>query len=72
MPSQHKPKKVGRPALPKGHAKSGAIQVRLNDADRKRVELAAKASNQTVSDWIRSTLSVALEIRSDKAGRVAN
>jgi predicted HicB family RNase H-like nuclease len=63
MPSQPKPapKKVGRPALPKGHAKSGAIQVRLNDDDRKRVELAAKKSKQTVSEWIRSTINMALE-----------
>ena len=26
MPSQPKPKKMGRPVLPKGHAKSGKIQ----------------------------------------------
>jgi uncharacterized protein (DUF1778 family) len=61
MPSQPKPKKVGRPKLPKGHAKAGAIQVRLNDDDRKKVERAAKATKQTVSEWIRSILSAALE-----------
>src|SRR5271165_7435712 len=56
MPSQLKPRKPGRPRLPKGHAKSGAIQVRLNDDARKQVEAAAKASKQTVSEWIRSTI----------------
>lgn len=56
MPNLPKPKKVGRPKLPKGHAKSGAIQVRLNAEDRKRVNTAAKAKGQTVSDWIRGTL----------------
>ncbi len=56
MPSQPKPKKVGRPKLPKAHAKSGTIQVRLNAKDRKNVEVAAKANKQTVSDWVRSTI----------------
>jgi hypothetical protein len=51
-----KPKKVGRPVLPKGHAKTGALQVRLNTEDRRRVEQAAKASKQTLSEWIRQTL----------------
>ena len=62
MPTQPKPKKVGRPKLPKGQAKAGAIQVRLNDDDRKKVAIAAKARKQTVSEWIRSTLSAALEV----------
>jgi uncharacterized protein (DUF1778 family) len=49
------------PNFPKGHAKAGSIQVRLNDDDRRRVEKAAKPQKQTVSEWIRSTLSAALE-----------
>jgi predicted HicB family RNase H-like nuclease len=61
MPTQPKPKKVGRPKLPKGQAKAGAIQVRLNDDDRKKVTIAAKARKQTVSEWIRSTLNAAME-----------
>jgi len=60
MPSQPKPRKPGRPKLPKGHAKAGAIQVRLNDEVRKLVEAAAKASKQTVSEWIRSTIDAKL------------
>jgi uncharacterized protein (DUF1778 family) len=61
MPTKPKPRKVGRPKLPKGQAKAAPIQVRLNDDDRKRVEKAAKSRKQTVSEWIRSTLSAALE-----------
>jgi len=56
MPAQPKPKKVGRPTMPKGHAKASIVPVRFSPDDRKRVEKAAKASNQSVSQWIRSTL----------------
>jgi uncharacterized protein (DUF1778 family) len=51
-----KPKPVGRPKLPKAHAKSSIIPVRFNTEDRKRVEGAAKASGQKVSEWVRDTL----------------
>jgi uncharacterized protein (DUF1778 family) len=55
-----KPKKVGRPKLPKGTAKAGKVQVRLSVDEQKRIEAAAKASKQRVSEWIRSTLIAAL------------
>ena len=59
---QPKPKRsVGRPRLPKGEAKGTIVPVRFNAVDRKRVEKAAKASKQTVSDWIRNALNTALE-----------
>ena len=51
-----KPKPVGRPKLPKAHAKASIIPVRFNPDDRKRIEAAAKASRQTVSEWVRVTL----------------
>ncbi len=56
-----KSKKIGRPKLPKGAAKSGAIQVRLDLDVRKRVEMAAKAKKQKVSAWIREAIDVALQ-----------
>jgi uncharacterized protein (DUF1778 family) len=56
-----KPKKIGRPKLPKGKAKGKLLALRLNSDDLKRIGAAAKASKQTVSDWIRSTLNAALE-----------
>jgi len=56
-----KPKKVGRPKLPKGQAKATPIQVRLNPDDRRKVERAAKAKEQTLSEWIREAMVAALE-----------
>jgi len=57
---QPKPKRPGRPKLPKGDAKSSIVPVRLNAEDRKRVEAAARASNQSVSEWIRIALNAAI------------
>jgi hypothetical protein len=61
MPKQPKPKKVGRPTMPRGEAKGTIVPVRFSPENRKRVEAAAKAKGQTVSHWIRSTLEAALE-----------
>jgi len=54
-----KPKKIGRPNLPKGQAKGRIVPVR---EDIKRIEGAARASHQTVSEWIRQTLSSAIGV----------
>ena len=56
-----KPKKMGRPKLPKGEAKGRVVPIRFNSADLKRIESAAKASHKTVSEWIRGTVATALE-----------
>jgi hypothetical protein len=58
---QPKPKKMGRPKLPKGEAKGRMVPIRFNEGDLKRIESAAKASKKTVSEWIRGTVSTALE-----------
>ena len=55
-----KPKKPGRPRLAKADAKGTIVPVRFSPEERKRVEAAAKASKQTVSAWVRSTLSTAI------------
>jgi hypothetical protein len=55
-----KPRGVGRPRLPKGHAKAHIVPVRFNADDLRRIAAAAKASNQTVSAWIRSTVNAAI------------
>ena len=60
MPNEPKPRPVGRPKLPKGHAKSGVIQVRLNPDTRNRLDLAAKAKGLNISELIRSTLEASL------------
>jgi predicted HicB family RNase H-like nuclease len=56
MPAQPKPRKVGRPKLPKGEAKGKIVALRFSADDVRRVSAAAKAKKQTVSGWIRSTL----------------
>jgi hypothetical protein len=58
---QPKPRKIGRPKLPKGEAKGRIVPIRFNSSDIKRVEAAAKASHKTVSEWIRGTLTANLE-----------
>jgi hypothetical protein len=60
LSQQKKPKKVGRPKLPRGMAKGRIVPVRFANGDLKAIEAAAKASNQTVSEWIRSTLNAAI------------
>lgn len=56
-----KPKKVGRPKLPKSEAKARIIPVRFDADSLKRITASAKANNQTVSEWIRSTLLGAMQ-----------
>ena len=57
-----KAKKIGRPKLPKGHAKGVIVPVRVNPEDRKLFEKAANASEyKTLSAWIRHTLREAAE-----------
>ena len=61
MPRQPKPRPVGRPKLAKGEAKGKIVPIRLNPEDLKRVANAAKANNQTLSEFVRSTLYARLE-----------
>ena len=60
MPSKPKPKKVGRPKMAKGEAKGKIVPIRFNAEDIKKVMAAAKAKDQTVSEWVRSTLNANL------------
>jgi len=59
MPAS-KPKKVGRPALPKGNAKAATVRVRSTPNELRSYELAARTSKQTLSEWIRSMLNTAV------------
>jgi hypothetical protein len=54
-----KPKKIGRPKLPKGEAKGRIVPVRFSAEEVQRITAAANAKNQKVSEWIRSTLNAA-------------
>ena len=61
MPQQ-KPKKVGRPKLPKGEAKGKIVAMRFDEDDLKRIDAAAKAAKSSRSEWMRSTLFSALQV----------
>ena len=61
MNQQKKARKVGRPKLPKGTAKGRIVPVRFTVDDLKAMAAAARASKQTVSEWIRSTLNAAIQ-----------
>jgi hypothetical protein len=54
--------KVGRPKLPKGHAKGRIVPVRFRDEDLKAMSAAAEAKGHTLSEWIRSTLHAAIQM----------
>ena len=60
MPTQSKPKKVGRPKLPKGEAKGKLVAIRLDPEELKRIDKVAKAEKKTRSEWMRSALFAAM------------
>ncbi len=59
--AQQKKAKVGRPKMPKGEAKGRIVPVRFTADDLKAIAVRAKAANQNVSEWIRSTIHANLE-----------
>jgi len=61
MPEQKKRRKVGRPKLPKGEAKGRIVPVRFTSEDLKAMEARARDKDQTVSEWIRSTINAAIQ-----------
>ena len=61
MAQQKKARKVGRPKLPKGEVKGRIVPVRFTPDETKAIEAAAKASKQTISEWIRRTLDAAIQ-----------
>ena len=54
-----KPKKIGRPKLPKGEAKGKLVALRLSADDVKRITAASKAKKVSMSDWIREAINAA-------------
>ena len=57
-----KAKKMGRPKLPKGHAKGRIVPVRFSDAELKAMtKCADNSERKTLSSWIRYTLKTATE-----------
>jgi predicted HicB family RNase H-like nuclease len=60
MGNGKKTRSVGRPMLPKGHAKAKIVPVRFKPEEFKTITRAAKASKQSLSEWIRGTLNAAV------------
>jgi predicted HicB family RNase H-like nuclease len=60
MPQLKKPRKAGRPPLPKGQAKVGTLRIRVTPEELRAIESAAKAKKLSTSEWIRSTLNAAI------------
>ena len=60
---QPKPKKMGRPKLPKSEAKGRIVPIRFNTQDLRRIESAARASQKTVSEWIRGAITMAMDVQ---------
>jgi hypothetical protein len=63
MPKQPKPakRKPGRPKLSEHEAKAKIVPVRFATEELERIQDAANSANQTVSQWIRSTLNAATQ-----------
>lgn len=61
MPQSKKPRKAGRPPLPKGHAKAGTLRVRVTESELDTIQTQAKRAKQSISEWIRSTLNAAIK-----------
>jgi hypothetical protein len=56
VPALTKPKRIGRPKLPKGVARGKIVPIRFAPDEVKAITAAAKASKQSVSEWTRGML----------------
>ena len=59
--SEKRTKKVGRPKLPKGHAKAIVLQSRVQPAEKAAYTKAAKSAGLDLSTWVRQTLNEAIK-----------
>jgi len=56
LTQQKKPRKVGRPKLPKGEAKGRIVPVRFTANDLRAIELSANLYKDNISGWLRRVL----------------
>jgi predicted HicB family RNase H-like nuclease len=54
-------RKPGRPKLPRGWVKSRILPIRFSDEDIKAIAARATEKRQSVSEWIRNTITAALQ-----------
>lgn len=50
-------KRMGRPALPEGDARTRVFSVRITDVERKEIDKAAAIAGESAGDWARRVLS---------------
>ncbi|MGP8174797.1 MAG: hypothetical protein ACLP7O_09650 [Terracidiphilus sp.] len=60
MKQEKKPIKAGLPPVPEKSAKTGTLRIRITLDELLAIEMAAKANNQTVSEWIRGKLAATI------------
>jgi predicted HicB family RNase H-like nuclease len=53
---REKRKKVGRPPLAKGEAKTIVLQSRVQESEKRAYQNAAKSEGKDLSTWVRETL----------------
>jgi predicted HicB family RNase H-like nuclease len=58
---REKPKKAGRPKMPKGQAKAVVLQSRVQPNEKVAYQKAAKAQGVDLSQWVRQTLNEAIK-----------
>lgn len=57
-----KPKRLGRPPLPKGAVRAKITPIRLQDDERTAFEKAAGQQGLSLSEWMRKTLKESLKV----------
>jgi predicted HicB family RNase H-like nuclease len=57
---REKRKKVGRPPLAKGEAKTIVLQSRVQESEKKAYQNAARSEGKDLSTWVRETLNQAI------------
>jgi hypothetical protein len=58
---ENQTRRVGRPRLPQGEAKGRIVPVRFKVHDLEVMEAAARASEKSLSEWIRSAIQSAIQ-----------
>ena len=48
--------KMGRPPLPKQERKANMFRIRMTEAERAEIDLAAESEDQSSSEWARKVL----------------
>jgi len=60
MSQEEKPRKAVRTPLPEVREKAKSLRIRVTPEELRAIDAKAKGKKQTMSEWIRSTLSAAL------------